>query len=66
MLKTDYNIWIELWPFSFGPPDLGGQDGIQGKLKNCILIIFLFHVITLTIQIFEPNRNVLQDANRVI
>ena len=59
MLKTEYNIWIELWPFSFGPQDLGGQDKNEGKLRNCILI-------TLNIQIFELNRNVLPNANGVI
>ena len=66
MLKTEYNIWIELWPFSFGPQDLGGQDRNEGKLRNCILIIFLFHVITLNIHIFELNRNILPNANGVI
>ena len=34
MIKTLYNKWIDLWPFSFCPPDLGGCDGESGKLRN--------------------------------
>ena len=34
MIKTLYNKWIDLWPFSFCPPDLGGCDAEQGKLRN--------------------------------
>ena len=36
MIKTLYNKWIDLWPFSFCPPDLGGCDGESGKLRNKI------------------------------
>ena len=36
MIKTEKNIWLELWPFSFGPPDLGGAGQVEGKLRNQI------------------------------
>jgi len=29
MIKTEKNIWLELWPFSFGPPDLGGAGQVE-------------------------------------
>ena len=34
MIKTSHNHWIDLWPFSFGPPDLGGKDNVTGNRKN--------------------------------